>query len=999
MSDSSKRAKPASVAAFLFLPQFGQMFRSSSYLVPVFIRTVASLFVQAKLLPPTHPAFNYGAPGVEKCGFIRMMGDAWYTLRSTSASTYQWSVFSSVLLMIFILISSVIMTVINFSVIFISSAAAQVYSSPPSLGPTDIASIPTLVSPCNSSTPFCRIIPAINTAHSDYAINILDSMLRRGTVPGDYAGPIQTAMGGLMEVYNAGILVVAGLLLFWLIISVVVDIAKTGQIGGGRHNLVWAPIRIVFALGMMIPFGTTGYSGGQFAVMKVAEWGSNFGSNGWDAYLAIIAKSSATLPDLPLGSDLMPLVGAYERMWICRVAHNGYGFQAEGAAFVNQVSNGFPTQEVVLHPDTKTTDKGEMSYAYTNNTANDLCGRLTFPTGMAPALQSLFHPPANTIPDPVALASATFKYNMDQAWMSVFVGGYNPTSGNPNPNPKTMTDKNLPLAKLGNEFACGFVAQHIWGTVAGADVLSLDCGGGSVTGASAAPICGSGGGGSGQYPDVTTCVDNATKDPNFDTNTMTGLIANKIYSTAQAQQNGLQQLTQQSLYGQRGWADMGGFYKAISTLTMTVRGSLEIPVQVTAPGIQDTSDNQSAKVQEVLGKFDDWWNTVPNTEAPATVSLVCQQNPPPPNINCPVIQHGGGLFNPFSLVKAAVGGVTGAVGTVVHAGEEAISIAKLAIGAAAGLVSDPSGEILKLISHTISDYSGTSFLAIPAPNDPNHYKDYPLQLLTNAGGVLLKISFTMYTLITGIEVAAALVPTLSMGATIATSMLGHLMQVIADILLSCGFILVYYLPVLPFIRVTHAVLTWMVAVFEAVMLVPIACLAFLDTEKEGMYNKLPFVNWLDILVRPILTVIGFVGSILVFDTFFAFFQDSFANATASEVAGTSVLHHFFAMFANSVLFTLIMYTAANTCFKLMTTIPNAFFRWLPGGQAGAFQDDGGDHSGAVGKIGGAASQLGSKASGAENRTRKGIRGYESDDDREQREREEEKQRHIGITKS
>src|SRR5690606_7169678 len=115
-----------------------------------------------------------------------------------------------------------------------------------------------------------------------------------------------------------GILVVASVMLFWCILSVVVDTAKTGTIGGGRHNMVWAPIRIVFALGLLIPLGSTGYSSGQFMVMKLAEWGSNFGTNAWIAYARGVVSSENLVAHNGAYSPTDVVVAA-TRMWVCRV--------------------------------------------------------------------------------------------------------------------------------------------------------------------------------------------------------------------------------------------------------------------------------------------------------------------------------------------------------------------------------------------------------------------------------------------------------------------------------------------------------------------------------------------------------------------------------------------------------------------------------------------------------------------------------------------------------
>ena len=912
MSDSSDRVKPASVAAFLFLPQFGRMFRSSSHIVPVLVRTIAHLFVQAGLLPPTHPSAFYGDPGVEKRGFYALMGDAWHTLRSTAGTPYQWSVFCSVLLMIFVLTMSVVSMVFNVSSGMITTASAQIFTS--QLGPTDIQNMPSAnTGPCNDQTPFCRIIPPEGSSYGDYAIDLLDKMLRLGA--NQTGGPLQNATGALMQVYNSGILFVAACLLFWLIVSIVVDIARTGQVGGGRHNLVWAPIRIVFALGMMVPLGTSGFSSGQFVVMKIAEWGSNFGSNGWNAYLTKVMSNANVIPELSLGDNVAPLVGSYTRLWMCKVAHNGFGYQAEGHDFYNPKDpvTGFSSQEIAIRPDVGAIDKGQMSYVYSNTTAEALCGRVSFPTGNNPTLQGILE---NPNPDPVAKAEAEFKLAMELAWMELFVKNYS------RENPGAMTDKNLPLAQIARHFACGFVSQHIWGKVddnGQQDVLSIDCADGDRQ-------CGSGDPGTGHYPDVTTCLDSPGHER--DTTTMTGLISDTIYGEADREQKKLKTIPADALFGKRGWADMGSFFKALTTLTATVKYSLNIPIKISPPGIQG-HDEQSKKVQEVLGKYNDWLNTVPNSSLAGSQANRCNQTPPPDG--CNKMSHNGFNpgYNPVRPAKTASdgGGFFGGLGII----EKVLGMALDSYSMIQDFLGDVSGGILGGVSKAVGDIQGTSFLGIP--NADERVNDYPLQILATVGLTIIEIAVAIATTVSGVEIVLAAVPTENAGVGVATSMLAQMINIVAETLLGCGFILVYYLPMMPYIRVSHAVLVWMVTVFEAVMLVPIACLSFLDTEKEGMYNKLPFVNWLDILVRPILTVIGYVGAILVFDAFFGYLQASFANAAAAEVMGTGVINHLFAMIANSVLFCFLSYTAANTSFKMISLIPDAFFRWLPGGRA------------------------------------------------------------------
>ncbi len=66
-----------------------------------------------------------------------------------------------------------------------------------------------------------------------------------------------------------------------------------------------------------------------------------------------------------------------------------------------------------------------------------------------------------------------------------------------------------------------------------------------------------------------------------------------------------------------------------------------------------------------------------------------------------------------------------------------------------------------------------------------------------------------------------------------------------------GVVLGYWLPMLPFIRVAFSVMTWIVSVFEAVALFPIAAIAHITTEGKGLMGtaRNVWMLWLNILRR------------------------------------------------------------------------------------------------------------------------------------------------------
>ncbi len=955
------------------------MFRGAGHIVPIFMRIIAGLLAQSGLLPQTHPAVLYGEPGVEKCSFAEMLGDAWYSLRMHGATPYQWSVFSSVLLIIFFVISSIVMTIINLSTVFVTSASAQVFAN--WNGASDFTTLNTV----NTAVLWDKTFPGPSTGASqtDYALAFLNAMLRYGAA--GKGGPLQNAVGAMMQIYNSGIMVIAGIMLFWLILSVVVDTAKTGQLGGGRHNMVWAPIRIIFALGLMIPLGANGFSSGQFMVMKIAEYGSNLGSNAWHAYLTQITKDP--LYKLPAQKNLMALTGKLLRSWVCIVASNGYSDQAEGA--------NLPNAQIVYRYDNKGQfDNGQQSYSYRKLTGSNECGTISFPTVNDPTLTQQMALATGATNPITGISGANiieqkklqFQIDMATAWHNMFYAGASAPAAATGKDTKDGSPQTQ-IEKIANSFACGFVSQHIWGQDQGngngsgqQDVLHLNCTGGGAA-AENGPTgnnCGAGIPASGQYPDMS-CVE----DGNFGSSAaIEDIMQATILKALQTNYNNdIAPLAAQLLCNgatgastcDHGWADMGSFFEKLANINRFVLDQSKLPVHIT-PGSIPNEGGLSEKINEVVNKFDDWWQTVPMAANPNVTTAGSGTG----NFvrNTGGLGGGATIASPNAIGVSPSDGGSGGGGSshsswishvpvlgAVFGGVAAIAkLVNIFVGIVKSITQVVTSPI-SIIAHAITSYIHGDVIDLVAP-DAQDQTVYPLTVLINLGHKLIAIGVGIHLALLGVVLLLSLIPMDDVAAAVSSSTVMTLLGVFGTVFLSCGATLSFWLPALPLIRVAFAVLTWGATVFEAVALVPIAALSFLSTTGEGWDAKHVFLNWLDVFTRPVLTVVGFVGSILLFNTFFSYFYTifkSFMETTMSQASGLSgIIISLLAMLAYTVIFFMVIYSAANTCFKLISSIPDAFFRWAPiGGSrsgSGGSIGDGGDHSGAVGRMGGMAGE-------------------------------------------
>lgn len=96
--------------------------------------------------------------------------------------------------------------------------------------------------------------------------------------------PFHLAFHQFLSVYSYGLLVVAAIIILYLVVTVIGETAQTGTLFGKRFNHVWAPLRLVIALGLLIPMGS-GLNSAQYIVLYAAKFGSGFATNGWNMFL------------------------------------------------------------------------------------------------------------------------------------------------------------------------------------------------------------------------------------------------------------------------------------------------------------------------------------------------------------------------------------------------------------------------------------------------------------------------------------------------------------------------------------------------------------------------------------------------------------------------------------------------------------------------------------------------------------------------------------------
>lgn len=158
---------------------------------------------------------------------------------------------------------------------------------------------------------------------------------------------------------------------------------------------------------------------------------------------------------------------------------------------------------------------------------------------------------------------------------------------------------------------------------------------------------------------------------------------------------------------------------------------------------------------------------------------------------------------------------------------------------------------------------------------------------------------------------------------------GGIIITLLEVITFFGVMLSYYLPLLPFIAWIGAIISWLTVVVEGVIAAPLWAFTHLDTEGEGMGTKAQhwYMFALNVLLRPVLMVAGFVFCVLMVDVAGKIFLHLFPLAVRdggisggfTDLLGFVVVIAIF--FTTSVMI-------INLCVSLIHEIPDTVLQWV-----------------------------------------------------------------------
>ena len=228
------------------------------------------------------------------------------------------------------------------------------------------------------------------TEYGDSFSSIYLNQLFGALFPPAFGTSHTTIFSAIIGYFNVIMLVVGGMVFFWNVTVGVLQSAHEGKMLGQRWSSLWAPIRIIFAVGMMVPVpGLGGYNLAQNGIAYVVRGSTNIASSVWQTAATLIINNKVTLTSAPARIDPSVVKTMYDNVACSIITDYRYAAAAGSGAAPKRVvfqqytppsgffaSLGFGSQ---TSPYTKT----QISYLYDPNggvlSDEGICGSYTTP--------------------------------------------------------------------------------------------------------------------------------------------------------------------------------------------------------------------------------------------------------------------------------------------------------------------------------------------------------------------------------------------------------------------------------------------------------------------------------------------------------------------------------------------------------------------------------------------------------------------------------------------
>lgn len=242
------------IAAYTMLPGIFPRLRELAAKFGHFAYILALVYRAVQLLPYNHPYLN--AANIGRFGIRDVVGAASGNLVLKRENADQIAVFVAIGLSLILVACQVAMTIFLFATKEVQ--AASFFETP------DMNKDVVMIFLGHVFGPDLGIFA---TATRDGSTLIL------GT-------PVHNGLYAMLSFYSQAMMVLAVFIVVYYIITVVGEAAISGTPFGRRFNSLWAPIRLIVALGLLVPL-PSGLNSAQYITLYTAKLGSGMATQAW----------------------------------------------------------------------------------------------------------------------------------------------------------------------------------------------------------------------------------------------------------------------------------------------------------------------------------------------------------------------------------------------------------------------------------------------------------------------------------------------------------------------------------------------------------------------------------------------------------------------------------------------------------------------------------------------------------------------------------------------
>lgn len=744
--------------------------------------------------------------------------------------------------------------------------------------------------------------PAISNG-TDLSIDYLQNIF--GVVPGILHGSGSQIMGQMFMIFNAGALVLGGVIIIYTLFISTLNTAHEGEMLGRRWNSIWIPLRSVLGIGLLIP-QATGYSMIQILMMWIIVQGVGLADSVWNAATSYLARGGVVVQQSLAASNTMGNTAQEVfRMQVCL-----YGLQAalNASNAARKTPETVPNLVATMNPLPKNCDKGSgnsskgitclvsvpgdlSAYASQWHDLTGVCGTVKW-NEVDPQTW------ANIKTTQTGAAMGAIIADFDNLGSQIIQSGLSGLSGGGFSH-NTGGDKER-FTHMDHLILLLLESKYL-----GMQQIFLDTAGPAQTVVN-----------NQLHYSGTPSLNNVimrTKPPS-----LSSYLNSRMFINTAEDYEGITYPAERLIVDvtsntlnrvwiatarKQGWITAGSYYQEMANLNDNANEAIFTAPTVSNMGSTTAVNKRfTAAIPVGFGSNVGSLASLLGSKTSALNHFIASS----PNSDA---AYGGKKLTlpSFGGVDTRLAGVLGVFATPVI------------------------GPLVQLLVAFVE-------LATAQNNNSN-----PILLLAMMGS-------SMLTLVTEVWIAGALaigavtgvlgtVPslTLSAGPLAILQWAVPFLWAILGVLFVEGSVLTFYIPLIPFIIFLFGAIGWILATLEAMVAAPLVALGITHPEGEAVLGKadpavLLIVN---VFMRPSMMIIGLIGGIILSYVSVWLLNEGFFGAFfVSMISNVSGLALIFAIPAILIIYTVIIISLMNFSFSLINVIPDKVMRWIGGQQEG-----------------------------------------------------------------